>query len=844
MKKNISYAIKSIQEYCLTFSCWCNAGFTSFFWTNMFTKKLFFYAPLFLLVFGQISLYGQAVSGAAVKANFGIDADVYANRLHFGGLSTVTFPNTDDWFVNTALFPGTNGSTGLGVINVDLAGTLLPIPGNPDPTLTELIAFLKTSAGKNFPFERRMSQPKGTTWNNYLWLDAVYGRDGIATQGYVDATVFTKTTDKNGQDPTTWNLGTGGTPPKNDIVDVYAHLRGDGPKTPTEDDPRPFTTLWGFGGATTISADGNSHNDFEFFRTDVTFNGSNLINPGDDEGHTAWTFLADGKPNKPGDILISVDFENGGTKPLGSVRVWMKKTDVVAATFNSDAIHPNRPFDITGVFDGTSGATYGYAEIAKKGSFPTNAVSTDIFAVVNVTADTFGAPWGSLEGQNSKYFDDIKKLQFSEFGINLSAFGLDKRTDQSTDCASLLGTLIVKTRSSSSFTAELKDFAGPYPFGNAVQPTVTLAVGPDITCTNTTTTITASNVSPSGSTVTFYGPASEENGGLGAVILAETTEPDLNRLVTQAGVYTVVVSATGFQGCEATDTVTVVVNKVPPVAAFSAPTVCLGTDTVFINNSTGDDLTYSWTFGDGGTSTEATPTHTYATIGTFNVTLTVTSGAGGAGCTNAVSHNAIVNLIPGKPIVTYNPPACDETTFSITIPSGVTLGAIYTVTDKNGAPIPGLSPTSPHTATAQDVTDGITFSSILAGSGYKVSVELSDCDSLPEICPIPPSPPIAAKTTDVIAPIEAKTEAAGFTMYPVPFKDQLTVRYNFDYVSDVKIEVFDSQGMSVLSKADANGFLNKEVTLDLKLNRGRDQVYVVKVTTNRGSSIKKVISAR
>ncbi|MFV8347669.1 hypothetical protein [Flavobacterium sp. ZB4P13] len=57
-----------------------------------------------LLVFGQASLYGQAVSGAAVKANFGIDADVYANRLQFGGLTTA---HTDDWFLNADLWPGT-----------------------------------------------------------------------------------------------------------------------------------------------------------------------------------------------------------------------------------------------------------------------------------------------------------------------------------------------------------------------------------------------------------------------------------------------------------------------------------------------------------------------------------------------------------------------------------------------------------------------------------------------------------------------------------------------------------------------------------------------------------------
>jgi chitinase len=35
-------------------------------------------------------------------------------------------------------------------------------------------------------------------------------------------------------------------------------------------------------------------------------------------------------------------------------------------------------------------------------------------------------------------------------------------------------------------------------------------------------------------------------------------------------------------------------------------------------------FTYMWSFGDGSTSNVADPTHTYAVIGTYNVSLTVT----------------------------------------------------------------------------------------------------------------------------------------------------------------------------------------------------------------------------
>ncbi|MFV8328360.1 T9SS type A sorting domain-containing protein [Flavobacterium sp. ZS1P14] len=94
------------------------------------------------------------------------------------------------------------------------------------------------------------------------------------------------------------------------------------------------------------------------------------------------------------------------------------------------------------------------------------------------------------------------------------------------------------------------------------------------------------------------------------------------------------------------------------------------------------------------------------------------------------------------------------------------------------------------------------------------------------------------------ATLTSKTANVGFEAYPVPFKDQLTIRYKFDYVSDVKIDVFNAQGISILSKADTNSFLNKKITLNLNAKKGQEQVYVVKLTTNRGSSTKKVISSK
>lgn len=64
-------------------------------------------------------------------------------------------------------------------------------------------------------------------------------------------------------------------------------------------------------------------------------------------------------------------------------------------------------------------------------------------------------------------------------------------------------------------------------------------------------------------------------------------------------------------------------NNEPAVAAFKADVV--GKTATFTNNSF-DGQSYSWNFGDGATSTETSPSHTYALGGIYTVVLNVTRG--------------------------------------------------------------------------------------------------------------------------------------------------------------------------------------------------------------------------
>jgi len=104
-------------------------------------------------------------------------------------------------------------------------------------------------------------------------------------------------------------------------------------------------------------------------------------------------------------------------------------------------------------------------------------------------------------------------------------------------------------------------------------------------------------------------------------------------------------SATGwvYQGSDSTEedpnddndvsALTVAVSDVPnpPVASFtyspSAPIT--GSAVQFTDTSTGGAPTeWAWNFGDGGTSTDQNPSHTFTAAGTFSVSLTATNGGG------------------------------------------------------------------------------------------------------------------------------------------------------------------------------------------------------------------------
>jgi PKD repeat protein len=89
-------------------------------------------------------------------------------------------------------------------------------------------------------------------------------------------------------------------------------------------------------------------------------------------------------------------------------------------------------------------------------------------------------------------------------------------------------------------------------------------------------------------------------------------------------------------------------------AAFSAmPTAGLAPLTVtFTDASTGNPTSWTWDFGDGGTSTERNPHHTYTAVGNHTVTLTVT-GPNGSDTTTIPGYITVTNLLSGLSVLQY-----------------------------------------------------------------------------------------------------------------------------------------------------------------------------------------------
>jgi len=133
--------------------------------------------------------------------------------------------------------------------------------------------------------------------------------------------------------------------------------------------------------------------------------------------------------------------------------------------------------------------------------------------------------------------------------------------------------------------------------------------------------------------------------------------------VTTGGTYTLDIADACGSG---TESITIE-EHFTPVASFTS-SVSFAT-AMFTNTSTGGNTTYDWDFGDGSSSSEMNPIHSYSNISTYTVTLTVTNECGTDTFTDTVTLSTVGldDLFLNGDVSVYPNPSKGEFTIDMTV---------------------------------------------------------------------------------------------------------------------------------------------------------------------------------
>jgi len=475
-----------------------------------------FPVSILLLIAGFIPLSTLAqLTNGGTNAYFGVDGDTRNNYVKYGTTSGLIA--TDDWF--------SSSSTSYNVIDTSNAATYLSL----------------LQGGANLGFNKRMSVPLYSKMNGKLWLDAVYGRDYISTSPLFDSTVFSIAA-KNGDNPTNWLGGSSNIPDKNDLLDVYAHMRRDGTNV--------HDSLWLFTGVSTVGTSGSRYFDIELYKKNFSYSSltGTFSTAGTDAGHTQWLFDASGNVTQTGDMILAVNF-TPGSAPVVDVRIWVSQTTFATVTPAYFNFGPN--------FDGAT-PSFGYASILSKLGGTNFGSGISNFSATPAQDTTYSTPWGTEESTKN-WGAQYLSLQLVEIGLNLTRIGIDPALYTSiglNPCQSLFSNIFFKSRSSNSFVSNMQDFVEPLQFLR--EPVMDFSLVPDtLRCNHTSGDITITN----NSTIGIYSWKTTTGNITGSN--SDSSQVDLNK----AGTY--IVSATPAIGCPITrtDTVVIPLDTFPPVAS-------------------------------------------------------------------------------------------------------------------------------------------------------------------------------------------------------------------------------------------------------------------------------------
>ncbi len=324
--------------------------------------------------------------------------------------------------------------------------------------------------------------------------------------------------------------------------------------------------------------------------------------------------------------LTATNSEGSNTKTkTGYITVYAIPTLVLTTTPETEDVTNNGSV-IADVSSGTPTYTYDWEGYDETGNQLTglsadnycvtvtdnNGCSVDDCAIVGFT---YVAPVANFEANQTSACGSIT-VQFtnnSQYATSyLWDFGDDTSSEEQnpTHTYSTAGNYTVSltaTNSEGSDTETKTNYIKVYAI-----PTLVLTTTPETIDVTNNGSVTA-NVN-GGATPYNY---SWSNSGTGSQITG-----------LSAGTYCVTV--TDNNGCSVDDCAIVELAGVAPVADFEAnqTSACGSLEVNFTDNSQYFPTSWLWNFGDGNTSSEPNPTHTYSEAGSYTVSLTVSNSSG------------------------------------------------------------------------------------------------------------------------------------------------------------------------------------------------------------------------
>lgn len=182
------------------------------------------------------------------------------------------------------------------------------------------------------------------------------------------------------------------------------------------------------------------------------------------------------------------------------------------------------------------------------------------------------------------------------------------------------------------------------------------------------TSLTAANLTVSPGSSICYGNAttvsSSVTGNTGPIVINWS-----NGLGLGNGPFTVFPAISTTYTVTVTDACNNTVSSIVPIVVNQLPVInlaplsgvgCSETTVNFANNSINTGVQYLWDFGDGSTSTQINPSHSYNVSGTYSINVLVTSAYG---CTNKANTTCSIIIYPGTQ-AQFTAEAIDGTTIS------------------------------------------------------------------------------------------------------------------------------------------------------------------------------------